>query len=549
LDFTDIPRSYVDAWLLPRVLGDSVAMRAIDDRAIPGTETRLPYNVLPLLRDPLACGIQPSLVETGVDPSRIARIRTDVAPLTEYQESALQFALTRRDASFWHCVGSGKTRTALTWGLLTGSRVLYLTRAMARRTTEAEVAKWTTVKCQVCLGTRPLGSVKNPNGTAAALDIDATVFILGYETAPHWMRTFLKAMVGNKWSIVIDESHHVKGWRRKNEERGVPGSMKNRAGAVKELSLAAHRRLTTTGTPIRNRVKDLWAELDLTEPNAWGSSWDFNMRYADARPTSYGGLDANGESNVEELRARVDTVVHRVSYEEVQREMPEKVRTVVRIPESELIPMDKIDKSVLPASGIARQIALATLRKTNAVVDLVRARVGAAEDKRKVAVFTYLRRDCEAIAEELRLDSTPTLTAHGGVNVEKRDKIRVRFMTEPGPMVLVGTGDAWGEAVSLNDTDVAIFSTLPLTPGQLEQYEGRFHRKGQTKRVEIVYVVGVGTADEHIANLLLSKLPAVESQVSLGGAESTTAALETAIGMGDAEMQDRLIALILGGAL
>ena len=487
------------------------------------------------------------------------RIRVDVPDRADYQFSALCHALTRRDAALWHVVGAGKTRVALTWGLLIGRKLLYCTRASARRTAEAEVAKWTNVKAQVLMGTNPFmregfvpgkrkALIKGFVPTDAPLDTDADVYIIGYEVLPFWAHTLAAAMRGNSWSLVFDEIHHVKSYKR---NRGADGSL-NRAAAAKLVSLAASRRLGITGTPVRDRPKDLWAELDLIEPGAWGSNWDFVHRYCDARESSYGGLDTNGSSNEQELRTRVDSVVHRVGYAEVQRSMPPKVRTVVRFPESELEDLEK-SRAQLPTElqgRLPRSIALASILKLTSVVDLVESKIDGMSTGTKVAVFTYLRSTADAIAEALRKrlkDSCQVLCAHGGATPEKRDALRGVYMAHPGPVVLVGTGDAWGESVSLNDTDTVVFAALPFTPGQLEQWEGRFHRKGQVKHVEIIYTVAVGTSDEHIANILLNKLPAVDQQVSLGGTEGMLTSLEDAIGMNDSQVTEALMSKILAG--
>ena len=50
---------------------------------------------------------------------------------------------------------------------------------------------------------------------------------------------------------------------------------------------------------------------------------------------------------------------------------------------------------------------------------------------------------------------------------------------------------------------------LPWTPRSIGQWEGRFARLGQKRPVLITYVIASGTVDEHVAELLVDKLPAV----------------------------------------
>ena len=81
----------------------------------------------------------------------------------------------------------------------------------------------------------------------------------------------------------------------------------------------------------------------------------------------------------------------------------------------------------------------------------------------------------------------------------------------------------------MQDTDAAFFVMLPYTPGQLRQWEGRFARLGQKRPVTIYYVIAEGTVDEHIADILVSKLPAVQQIVNdeeLAEAQGVIAGIE-----------------------
>ncbi len=82
-------------------------------------------------------------------------------------------------------------------------------------------------------------------------------------------------------------------------------------------------------------------------------------------------------------------------------------------------------------------------------------------------------------------------------------------MGSKGPAVLIGTGDAWGESINLQDTDVLYMVMLPWTPKQIRQWEGRVARIGQTRPVLIVYIIAETTVDEDVADNLLGKLPPV----------------------------------------
>ena len=63
--------------------------------------------------------------------------------------------------------------------------------------------------------------------------------------------------------------------------------------------------------------------------------------------------------------------------------------------------------------------------------------------------------------------------------------------------------------MDLQDTDLALITMLPWTPDKIIQWEGRFSRLGQKRPVLVSYVVARNTADEHVSDLLLEKLPHV----------------------------------------
>ena len=150
--------------------------------------------------------------------------------------------------------------------------------------------------------------------------------------------------------------------------------------------------------------------------------------------------------------------------------------------------------------------------------------------KQKVTVFSGRRIDCERLAARLKksadkIQGCGMWWAHGGTDPSDRDKIRHEYMAHPGPCLLVGTGDAWGESVDLQDTDLALISMLPWTPDKIIQWEGRFSRLGQKRAVLVSYVIARTTADEHVADLLLDKLPHVGEIVEDAAAEEIEGAL------------------------
>lgn len=374
--------------------------------------------------------------------------------------------------------------------------------------------------------------------------------VVGWESLPNNLAELVSLKPG---CVVLDESHRGKGVKRfdvihlpelpedKNaalamvrqqskdakEKEGfikdTPEGRKmfvpvlNTASAAATLARVAKKRIATTATPIKDRVRDLWAQLDIVEPNAWGSMTAWMDRYAGRKPGIYGGFDTTGSTNLEELNDRLKGLCHILAYEETHRQLPKKRRQSVYItPEDQCAASAgfaaelRAAKARGPTAILECQLAQAASKKRKAVLDMIEDHVGS---KHKVVLFTGRKRDCDELGSDVRKavgEKVTVWSAHGEQSVAHRQEIIDEYMAHPGPCVLVGTGHAFGESLNIHDTDAALFVMLPYSPGQLRQWEGRFTRLGQKRPVVIYYVIAEGTVDEHVADILITKLPAVE---------------------------------------
>jgi SWI/SNF-related matrix-associated actin-dependent regulator 1 of chromatin subfamily A len=409
--------------------------------------------------------------------------------------------------------------------------VVIVTKASTKYQWKREWEKLTTVHPTVLEGQGPqVVSDTDPVGSITAFTKDippsARVLILNWDILPHWMPAIREWQRGAHLSVVYDEIHRGKNWKRK--EKYVNGlgqtrwrSADNQASAAADLSARAYRRLGLTATPVRNRLSDLWAQLDLVEPGCWGSNWDWAHRYCNAKPGEYGGLNTNGKSNLTELNLRLKEVCHIVKFEEMARELPPKRRQLCYLSHAEQSRPSAFSQDMKRAAKAGRQALFemklleAASRKRKWIVDIV---TDAVANKQKVVVFTGRRQDCERLGEAITAVcdklQAPCWWAHGGHSGKAREEMAQVYASYDGPCAFVGTTDAFGEAIDgLQHTDLAIFGLLPWTPGQLVQAEGRFSRKGQTRPVLITYTVAEGTVDEHVADLLLEKLEGISDEM------------------------------------
>lgn len=481
--------------------------------------------------------------------------------LTDYQKEAICFSFNRNGVHFWHTTGAGKTLTAILYALSAPGTVVIVTRAASRLQYGREVEKFTNLRPYVV---RPSAHMKKGAQTLAeymAAGSDRKVVVVGWEALPGCINEIAAVQPA---CIVFDESHKGKGNQRfesvplpevddpmeqatqEREARARGGFVTNTdvgrkmlvptdnmAACAARLARVARRRACTTATPVKDRVRDLWSQLDLAEPDGWGNATNWLNRYADRKPGTYGGYDTSGASNLEELAARLEYVVHKVDYRVTHRSLPPKRRQSVYVaPEDQVKPSGSFQKELTDAAKrgasalMEVELALAASKKRKAVVGLVEDHLYAGQ---KVIIFTGRRRDCDELGKSFKATKAQVWASHGGDSTATRQRIVDEYMSHPGPCLLVGTGDAFGEALNLHDTDALLFVMLPWTPGQVRQWEGRVARLGQKRPVTIYYVVAEGTVDEHVADKLVSKLPSVEAVAGdkeLGEARGVIAGIE-----------------------
>lgn len=487
--------------------------------------------------------------------------------LTAYQRDALAFSYRRAGSLLHHPTGAGKTVSAILWAVAGNGPTVIVTKAATRTQFAREVSRFTSLEA---FPLKPVAEVRKRDRWQSLTDYLAWCdgdgaqspwIVVGWESLGDNLAALLSL---SPTSVVFDESHKGKSSKRwevvpvAEDDAAAIASIKARGGFVKpgqdgngvvgilprdnlatataDLAKAAVRRLATTATPISDRVRDLWGQLDLLEPGAWGAFGVWARRYADAKPGLYGGLDTSGLSNVPELVERLSFVIHRVDHATTHAQLPAKRRESMYVSpadQCDAAPGFTKEQRTAAAAGASAMLELklaeAASKKRRAVLGRIAEHV---ESGHKIVVFTGRRRDCDDLAASIRgaCRKATVWCGHGGHSQQERADIKADYIAHPGGCVLVGTGEAWGTAVDgLQCTDAAFFVMLPWTPGQLTQWEGRFTRLGQDRPVVIYYVIAEGTVDEHVADVLIGKLASAERVAdggSLDGASDALAGLD-----------------------
>src|SRR3990172_9961083 len=111
--------------------------------------------------------------------------------------------------------------------------------------------------------------------------------------------------------IVLDEAQRIKNWRAKT------------AAMVKQLR--SRYAFVLTGTPLENRLDELYSIFQFLDPRILGPLWQFNDRFFDLEERPGGTFKVLGYKNLDELRTTIAPYVMRRVREEVLKDLPERV--------------------------------------------------------------------------------------------------------------------------------------------------------------------------------------------------------------------------------
>lgn len=324
------------------------------------------------------------------------------------------------------------------------------------------------------------------------------------------------------------------------------GLIIDEAQAAKNPNTATHRALRSvntpwafavTGTPVENSLSDLWAILALTTPGLLPTWRVFNE--AIRRPIENDG----DEEALARLRRLVAPFMLRRSKEEVARDLPDKVESLVGIDLGEehrriydqflmreraaiLTLMDdypnhRID--ILASITRLRQLAL-----DPALVEEAHAHVGSAKTEyladqlaeiiprgHRVLVFSQFTSFLARIREALERRGLKGIVQLDG-STTNRDGVIDSFTSGECPIFLISL-KAGGVGLTLTEADYVYLMDPWWNPAAEAQAVDRAHRIGQTKKVNVYRLVANGTVEEKVVALQEKKRQLVTTVIE-GGA-------------------------------
>jgi SNF2 family DNA or RNA helicase len=313
-----------------------------------------------------------------------------------------------------------------------------------------------------------------------------------------------------------------------DEAQAVKNSRSLAARAVRRLR--AGQRIALTGTPVENRLAELWSLMDFLNPGLLGSADQFRTRYAIP-------VERHGQAEPAE-RLRTITrpyVLRRLKTDPaIISDLPEKIEikqycrlTTEQASLYQSVVDDMLEK-IENSEGIERRgnvlAAMAKLKQVcnhPALLLHDRSAVGTRSGKvirleeiceeilaegDKALLFTQFTEFAAMLLPHLAARfGTDIAYLHGGTSKKRRDELVTRFGSGDGPPLFLLSLRAGGTGLNLTAANHVIHLDRWWNPAVENQATDRAFRIGQTRNVQVRKFVCTGTLEEKIDEMIEDK--------------------------------------------
>ena len=360
-------------------------------------------------------------------------------------------------------------------------------------------------------------------GASDLADVDLVITSYGFLAR-------LPSLAATPWQLtVLDEAQAIK------------NPIAKQTKTVKQLK--AQARIALTGTPIENRLSDLWSIFDFINPGLLGSSKEFSSyvkRLADRPQNPYGPLrDLVRPYILRRLKTDGNVIADLPDKTEVKTFCPLSRKQAALYQQA----VDDLAGQLEEVDGIKRRgIVLSFLMRLKQICNHPSQWLGdgtwAEEDsgkftrlrdivevlgarQEKALIFTQFKETTAPLAAFLgSVFGRPGLILHGETEVRKRKDLVRRFQEDEGIPFFVLSVKAGGAGLNLTAASHVIHFDRWWNPAVENQATDRAFRIGQTKNVLIHKFICRGTVEDKIDQMIESKRQLAGDFLS-GGADMT----------------------------
>ncbi|MFT5700168.1 MAG: SNF2 family DNA or RNA helicase [Desulforhopalus sp.] len=425
-----------------------------------------------------------------------------VAPYA-YQEEGISFGLYKKSVLIGDEMGLGKTLQAIGLGVLKKEifgfqKILVVTMSSLKQQWQREIKRFSHEQGCIISGSAKQRKEQYLN--------DTSLFkITNYEAVLRDV-TIISRLKPDL--IILDEAQRIKNFETKTAE------------AVK--SLPRQHAIILTGTPLENKLEDVYSLVQFLDPNLLSPLWQFAAEHFFLNRKKKG--DILGYTNLNKLHDKLQQLVIRRRKEEVLDELPELIvndyfidlyqeqaeihagysQTLLPIVSKKfLTPMDlrRIQALLLKMRQVCDSTYLID-RETNLspkldelgniLEELIK------QNGRKVVIFSEWTTMTMLIGKDLSRRSIPFVELSGKVPVKKRQALIDEFNTNHDCKVFLST-DSGGTGLNLQAADCVINFELPWNPAKMNQRIGRINRIGQkAKCINVINLIAKYSIEERI---------------------------------------------------
>jgi superfamily II DNA or RNA helicase len=442
--------------------------------------------------------------DPGAHPLRKELLAVELLP---YQLDGIAFAAGAGRAILADEMGLGKTIQGIGVAELLRreagiERVLVVCPASLKSQWRREIERFSGASCQLVMGAsreRP-AQYRNP----------CFFTIVNYEQV---MRD-VASVESVRWDLVIlDEAQRIKNWEAKTSR------------VVK--ALRARFALALTGTPLENRLDELYSVVEFVDERRLGPAFRFFPRH---RTLSETGA-VLGYENLTELRSALAPVLLRRTRASVSQDLPRRTTEFVRVtPTREqlalhggfmqtvasvlrkrfLNEMDllRLRKALLGCRLAADSTALVDKRlpghssKLERLEELLPQLLR--DQERKIVLFSEWTSMLDLVETRLRKWKARFVRLDGSVSQRKRQALVDGFGADASCALFLTT-NAGATGLNLQAADTVVNVDLPWNPALLEQRISRVHRMGQKRPVQVFVLITEDTLEEQLLGTLSAK--------------------------------------------
>lgn len=330
-----------------------------------------------------------------------------------------------------------------------------------------------------------------------------------------------------------------------DEAQAIKNPLSATAASAKELDAA--RRLALTGTPIENRLSEIWSIFEFVSPGLLGPLQKFEERFA--RP-----IDQGDSKTAARLRATIHPFILRRTKTEVAKDLPPKLevdKIIDLVPDQKAIYMQVLREVRAQVMGEVERVGVAK-SQLHILAGLTKLRQAACdprllglprefshEDSGKLSALRELVDEVESGGHKVLIFSQFVSMLKLMAQALDEDKIRYeyldgsttdrperidRFQSDPTIPVFLISLKAGGSGLNLTAADTVIHFDPWWNPAVEDQASDRAHRIGQKKVVTVYRLVAAGTIEEKILQLKQKKKDLVSAVLTedAGGAKKLT---------------------------